>query len=57
MRKKNLKYLIVVPCYNEEENIESFYQQVKDIITPRYNFEILFVNGGSSDRTLNQSSK
>lgn len=47
---------IVVPCYNEEETILSFYQEVMKIKEqmPSLNFEFIFVNDGSSDNTLKQ---
>ncbi|MFW7403549.1 glycosyltransferase family 2 protein [Vagococcus fluvialis] len=47
---------IVVPCYNEEETILSFYQEIMKIKEqmPPLNFEFIFVNDGSSDNTLKQ---
>ena len=45
---------IVVPCYNEEETVTIFYDTVVKIINPltNYNFEIIFVNDGSKDKTV-----
>lgn len=45
---------IIVPAYNEEEVIELFYNSLIKTIDgiPFYNFEILFVNDGSRDKTL-----
>ncbi len=44
---------LVVPCYNEEENVENFYAQTiyafKNNISE---FEFVFVDDGSSDATL-----
>lgn len=49
---------LVVPCYNEEKNISAFYEKVKeelaDII---YKTEIIFVNDGSKDKTLDELKK
>lgn len=43
---------IVVPVFNEEENIELFYQEVcKAMASVAYDFEILFVDDGSKDAT------
>jgi dolichol-phosphate mannosyltransferase len=43
---------IVVPVYNEEDNIEFFYQEVCKHMEPLpYKFELLFVDDGSSDAT------
>lgn len=46
---------IVVPAYNEEDVIEIFYEETKkvlDNIKDKYNYEILFVDDGSCDKTL-----
>lgn len=46
---------ILVPCYNEEEVINIFYKEVVKIINKLdYEFELLFVNDGSKDNTLNK---
>ncbi len=45
---------VIVPCYNEAENIDAFYdavQKVADSI-PGYDFSYIFVDDGSSDGTL-----
>lgn len=47
------KVTIIVPCYNEEEVIRTFYQEVTKVIDVLpYGFELLFVNDGSKDHTL-----
>lgn len=49
------KVTIVVPCYNEEESIELFYDTIKKTVTKMKKkcvFEIIFVNDGSKDKTL-----
>lgn len=45
---------IIIPCYNESESIPLFYAEVKKVISklPNYQFELLFVDDGSSDDTL-----
>ena len=45
---------IMVPAYNEEKVIEQFYNRVFDIMNKikKYNFELLFINDGSTDKTL-----
>ncbi len=48
------KISIVVPCYNEESNINSFYEEmIKTLekIKENYSYEIIFVNDGSNDNT------
>ncbi len=46
---------IIVPCYNEEEAIPLFYQEINKVISKmeKVNFELIFINDGSSDNTLN----
>lgn len=53
------KISIVVPCYNEEESIPLYYDAMKKIMNNMNyaDFEIIFVNDGSTDRTLNVSKQ
>lgn len=53
MRKKKL-LSVVVSCYNEEESIPLFYQEICRVARGMdyINFEFIFVNDGSSDKTL-----
>lgn len=49
------KLSIIVPAYNEEEVIELFYKKLKEVIdkiTEKYEYEIIFVDDGSKDNTL-----
>lgn len=41
----------VVPCYNEEENVARLLDEIKNTFKDR-EFEIIFVNDGSTDNTL-----
>lgn len=45
---------IVVPCYNEEPTLEILYKELNKIAGDMsdYDFEYVFVNDGSKDRTL-----
>ena len=55
---KKLKIIsIVVPVYDEESNIKYFYNSLKKVISNKENYEILFINDGSSDNTLNEIKK
>ena len=45
---------VIVPVYNEEDVIEIFYKRTKDVVDSLpYDTELLFVNDGSTDSTLN----
>jgi len=46
-----MMYSIVVPCYNEENNIEPLISKFEDIAS-QGDFELVMVNNGSNDRTL-----
>ena len=45
---------IIVPCYNEEDNIERFFAKTQGIVTyiENYSFRYIFIDDGSTDDTL-----
>ena len=44
---------IVIPIYNEEENIQILHEKLTEVLDPlEKEYEILFVDDGSADRTL-----
>ncbi len=47
---------IVVPCYNEEKNIKKFFNEISYVLKD-IDFNIIFVNDGSSDNTLDEIKK
>jgi len=47
------KVSIIVPCYNESEALPIFYKELKRVLNSlSYEKEIIFVNDGSADETL-----
>ena len=46
-----MKLDIIVPCYNENENIILFYDEVQKNLS-KFDYRIIFVNDGSRDDTL-----
>lgn len=48
------KITVIVPCYNEEEALHYYYQEMSRVMSlmNTYDFELLFVNDGSRDQTL-----
>ena len=46
---------VIVPCYNEQEVLHMFYDEMSRVagLMTDYNFEFIFVNDGSRDNTLN----
>lgn len=45
---------VVMPCYNEEENVAEVYRQVKEVFAglPGYSYEHIFIDNASKDRTV-----
>lgn len=47
---KNFKISILIPVFNEEENIKLIYSQISEIVK-NFNYELIFINDGSIDNT------
>ena len=53
-----MKLSLVVPCYNEQDNVELFYEEtVKAFKDVKFDYEFVFVNDGSRDKTLERLKK
>lgn len=53
MKQAAVKYSIIVPMYNEEEVIEHTYERLKLVMdNADESYELIFVNDGSKDRTV-----
>ena len=54
MLSKKEKISLIIPCFNEEESISLFYEATDNVskVLKKYDFEMIFVNDGSKDRTL-----
>lgn len=51
--RKMKKIGVIVPCYNEEESLPYFYKEMQKVMEQMdVEFELLFVNDGSKDKTL-----
>lgn len=47
------KISLIIPCYNEEESLPFFYNEATTVLSKmEYEYEFLFVNDGSKDKTL-----
>ena len=43
---------LVVPCYNEEGNVEKFFSETNRVFDGKgFEYEFVFVNDGSRDKT------
>ncbi len=47
---------IIIPCYNEEKNIELFFEKCLETFK-KEKIEYIFINDGSKDQTLNKIEK
>ena len=51
--KESLDVSIVIPVYNEEENINLLYSEIKSAMDKTgCGYEIVFVDDGSTDKTV-----
>lgn len=54
--KKRLCISIICPVYNEQESVPVFYSRLQKAISPlrkSFDFELIFINDSSADKTLN----
>ena len=51
---RRARLAVVAPCYNEEDGIQAFYGELKSVLQrlDRYDYEIIFIDDGSTDATL-----
>ena len=49
-----MKISLIIPCYNEAEALPAFYDELDKVTKtmPNYSFELLFIDDGSKDKTL-----
>lgn len=53
-----MKLSLIIPCFNEAENVELFQKEtIKAFQGCGYSFEIIYVDDGSTDATLHQLRK
>ena len=52
MERQSTEVSVVVPMLNEQDNIGPLYEQVTQSLTGKYDYEIIFVDDGSSDNSF-----
>ncbi len=52
MAKQSPEVSVVVPLLNEQDNIGPLYEQIKKSLADQYDYEIIFVDDGSSDNSF-----
>jgi len=53
----SINFSLVLPCYNEEENISLLYKEFSEIPLDQYRAELILVNNGSADGTQKEIEK
>lgn len=58
MNKPKAYYSVVIPVYNEQENIEKLNQEIKQVMDKiSKSYEIIYINDGSKDNSLKNLKK
>ncbi|MBA7689749.1 Dodecaprenyl-phosphate galacturonate synthase [subsurface metagenome] len=57
MGNQSPKISVVVPLLNEQDNIGPLYEQITQTLTDVYDYEIIFVDDGSSDNSFDILAK
>ena len=57
MDKNSPEVSVVVPLLNEQDNINPLYEQITQTLTDEHNYEIIFIDDGSSDDSFTILSK
>lgn len=52
MNKQGTEVSIVVPLLNEQDNINPLHEQITEVLADNYNYEIIYIDDGSSDNSL-----
>jgi polyisoprenyl-phosphate glycosyltransferase len=49
---------ILIPAYNEEQNVSLLYERLKKVLFPlKGSYELIFIDDGSKDKTLFELKK
>jgi len=51
------RFSIVIPCYNEEENLKLLFLRILDLLNQEPKAEVVLVNNGSTDQSLKQMNQ
>jgi len=54
--KKDFLLSVIIPVYNEQENISPLLEKLLPVVK-QYNYEVLFINDGSTDSTTKEIRK
>ncbi len=57
MDERSLEVSVVTPLFNEQDNVTPLYEQITRALTDKYDYEIIFVDDGSTDDSFSVLSK
>ena len=52
MDRQSARVSVVIPLLDEQDNIKPLYEQITQTLSDKYNYEIIFVDDGSSDNSF-----
>ena len=52
-----MKIFIQIPCFNEELQLEKTIVEIRKSVDPKYDYEIVIIDDGSSDKTIETAKK
>ena len=53
-----MKLSVVIPCFNEQNNIKPLYREIKRVVDPLLpDYEIIYIDDGSSDGSFEEMKK
>lgn len=60
MNENKRKISVVTPCYNEESNVDELHERIREVFQtqlPHYDYEHIFIDNASHDRTVEKVKK
>ena len=49
---KQIDISVLIPIYNEQDSIKELYQEIKKNVPQEFSYEIIYINDGSNDSSL-----
>ena len=43
---------VIIPVYTEEESVKILYEKIRESIEPHYAYEVIFIDDGSTDASV-----
>lgn len=57
MNRQSPDVSVVVPLLNEQDNIRPLYEQITQTLANKYNYEIIFIDDGSTDNSFTELTR